>query len=330
MVTDLDFENEKIFDNDNCSICTAKPLHRQFSYLIQIFVYYVKTRTPPVYCFPIATILSFLLISKTHVLEDPLVVFGIGITSYFLGLATYVYNDLTDIDVDQINRKEQSVITQNQSRRGLIILVIFLFGLATTVSYVISSSAFLISIVFIVLGIFYSHPKFSLKSKFPLKTIVTATGAGLLSLLGGVAAIGNGSHYDTSLNTTILPLPTIYLAFSFSIFYFIQSPMGDIADIKGDRAAGRKTFPLVLGMNRTLAVMLSVPFIMLSMNGLCFNLVHISVHGTVAIVSTCLLVVGFIGWISNRLDEPLFIKSKRNNVRYLNILMQISLLIALI
>ena len=132
----------------------------------------------------------------------------------------------------------------------LIILVIFLFGLAATVSYVISSSAFLISIVFIVLGIFYSHPKFSLKSKFPLKTIVTATGAGLLSLLGGVAAIGNGSDYDTSLNTTILPLSTIYLAFSFSIFYFIQSPMGDIADIKGDRAAGRKTFPLVLGMNR--------------------------------------------------------------------------------
>ena len=108
-----------------------KPLHRQFSYLIQIFVYYVKTRTPPVYCFPIATILSFLLISKTHVLEDPLVVFGIGIASDFLGLATYVYNDLTDIDVDQINRNEQSVVTQNQSRRGLIILVIFLFGLAS-------------------------------------------------------------------------------------------------------------------------------------------------------------------------------------------------------
>ena len=122
----------------------------------------------------------------------------------------------------------------------------------------------------------------------------------------------------------------IYLAFSFSIFYFIQSPMGDIADIKGDRAAGRKTFPLVLGMNRTLAVMLSVPFIMLTMNGLCYNLVHISVHGTVAIVGTCLLVVGFIGRISNRLHDPLLIKSKRNNVRYLNILMQISLLIALI
>jgi geranylgeranylglycerol-phosphate geranylgeranyltransferase len=327
-VTELNFR--KGLENDNCGTCTAKPFHRQFNDLIQIFVYYVKARTPPVYCFPIATVLSFLLISKMHILEDAGVAFGIGITSYLLGLATYVYNDLTDINVDQINRKEQSIITQNQSRRGLIILVSFLFTLAATISYVISPYAFLISIIFIVLGIFYSHPKFSLKSKFPLKTIVTATGAGLLSLLGGAAAIGNGLEYSTTLNSTILPVSTIYLAISFSIFYFIQSPMGDIADIMGDRAAGRNTFPLVLGMNRTLAVMLSVPFIMLTMNGLCFNLVHISVHGTIAIVSTCLLVVGFIGLISNRLHDPSLIKSKRNNVRYLNILMQISLLIALI
>ena len=327
-MTELNYRKD--LQNDNCRICTAQPFNRQFSDLIQIFVYYVKARTPPVYCFPIATILSFLLISKMHILEDIVVASGIGITSYLLGLATYVYNDLTDINVDQINRKEQSIITQNQSRRGLIILVSFLFTLAATISYVISPYAFLISIIFIILGIFYSHPKFSLKSKFPLKTIVTATGAGLLSLLGGAAAIGNGLEYSTMFNSTILPLSTIYLAISFSIFYFIQSIMGDIADIIGDRAAGRNTFPLVLGMNRTLAVMLSVPFVMLTMNGLCFNLVHISVHGTIAIVSTCLLVVGFIGRISNRLHDPSLIKSKRNKVRYLNILMQISLLIALI
>ena len=174
-MTELDYRKD--LQNDNCRICTAQPFLRQFSDLIQIFVYYVKARTPPVYCFPIATILSFLLISKMHILEDTVVASGIGITSYLLGLATYVYNDLTDINVDQINRKEQSIITQNQSRRGLIILVSFLFTLAATISYVISPYAFLISIIFIILGIFYSHPKFSLKSKFPLKTIVTATGA---------------------------------------------------------------------------------------------------------------------------------------------------------
>lgn len=329
MVTRIDSKNE-VLNNDTHTIGTKKPLRRQIVYLFEIFVHYVKARTAPVYCYPIATFISFLLISKTDTLEHGFAALGIGIASYFLALATYVYNDLTDINVDVINRKEQSVITQNQSKSGLIILVIFLFGLSISISYLVSYYTFFISIIFIVLGISYSHPKFNLKSKFPLKTIVTATGAGLLSLLGGVAAITNGSSYIPSHNVTVLPLPMIYLAFSFSIFYFVQSPMGDIADIKGDRAAGRKTFPLVLGMNGTLAVMLSVPFIILTMNALCYDLVHINVHGTVAIVGTSLLVVGLIGRISNKLHDPLLIKSKRNKVRYLNILMQISLLIALI
>jgi 4-hydroxybenzoate polyprenyltransferase len=190
--------------------------------------------------------------------------------------------------------------------------------------------ALLISLAFILLGIFYSHPKSNLKNRFPLKTIVTAAGAGLLSVLGGVAAIGHGEIYDTSIGTPIIPSSAIYMAISFSIFYFIQSPLGDIADIKGDRAAGRNTFPIVLGMNRTLTVMISVPFIMLTMNGLFVGIMHITVQGTIAIVSTSLLIVGFIGWLSNRLYDPLLVGSSRNNVRYLNILMQLSVLIALI
>jgi geranylgeranylglycerol-phosphate geranylgeranyltransferase len=270
------------------------------------------------------------LISKTHILESALEVFGISITSYFLGLATYVYNDLTDTNVDKINRREQSIKSQNQSARESIILVIFLFSLAATISFVINILAFIISILFIILGIMYSHPSFSLKSRFPFKTIVTAAGAGLLSLLGGVAAIGSGSGYDISAGSTVMPISTIYLAFSFAIFYFIQSPLGDIADIKGDRATGRKTFPIVVGLNWTLTVMVSVPFFILAMNGLCFNIMHISVYGTIAIVGTCILVVGFLGWISHRLHDPLLVKSKRNNIRYLNMFMQLSVLIALI
>jgi geranylgeranylglycerol-phosphate geranylgeranyltransferase len=329
MVTRID--SQEVPNNNNTQrILTITQLGRQSMYLIGIFVHYVKARTAPVYCFPIATFISFLLISKADILEHGFAALGICIASYFLSLATYVYNDLTDIKVDMINRKEQSIITQNQSKLGLIFLVVFLFGLSISISYVVSYYTLFISMIFIVLGISYSHPKFNLKNRFPLKTVVTATGAGLLSLLGAVAAIVSGSNYIPSFNTPVLPFSVVYLAFSYSMFYFIQSPMGDIADIKGDAAAGRKTFPLVLGMNGTLAVMLSVPFTMLIMNALCYDLVHISVHGTVAIVATCILVVGFIGRISNKFDKPLFIKSKRNQVRLLNILMQVALLIALI
>jgi geranylgeranylglycerol-phosphate geranylgeranyltransferase len=329
MVTKFLFNGKVVFNQDKGKRCTFEQLYSQFVSMLRMFIFYVKARTPPVYCFPIATILSLLLIYKTHIIENALVVIGIGSASYFLGLATYVYNDLTDIDVDKINRKEQSDMTQNQSKGKLMVLVTLLFGLAATVSVIISYYSFLISVVFIILGVTYSHPIFNLKSRFPLKTIVTATGAGLLSLFGGAAAIGNGVYHN-SMNISILPLSTIYLAISFSIFYFIQSPMGDIADIKGDRVAGRRTFPLVLGTSRTVAIMLSIPFIILTMHASCYNYMHISVFGTILVVITCQLVVGFIAWISNHLHDPVIIKSKRNGVRYLNIVMQISLLIALI
>ncbi len=320
----------RIFDNDISRTKIKGQLFLQCNDLFHIFVHYIKVRTSPVYCFPIATVLSFLLISKEHFFNDAYLACSIGIASYFLGLATYVYNDLTDIDPDKINRKEQSTVTQNLPKSKLIAIITFLFGISASISFVAGHYAFMITVIFIGLGVAYSHPKINLKSKFPLKTIATAAGAGLLSLLGGAAAIGDGSN-DIYLGfSTNVPVSTIFLAFSFFLFYFIQSPIGDIADIKGDRAAGRRTFPLVIGLNRTAAIMLSVPFIILTMSAICSNFVHFNVQGIIAIVGTCLLVVAFVGWISNHFHDPSFIKSKRNNVRYLNILMQVSILMALL
>ena len=107
------FDSKEVNNNNNNKdtqrILTTKELRRQFIYLIGIFVHYVKARTAPVYCFPIATFISFLLISKADMLEHGFAALGICIASYFLALATYVYNDLTDIKVDMINRKEQSL-----------------------------------------------------------------------------------------------------------------------------------------------------------------------------------------------------------------------------
>ena len=73
MVTDSCLEKEKAFNAkyNNTYAYTANSVE-QFRELIQIFIYHVKTRTPPVYCYPIATVLSFLLISKTHTMKGAL------------------------------------------------------------------------------------------------------------------------------------------------------------------------------------------------------------------------------------------------------------------
>jgi 4-hydroxybenzoate polyprenyltransferase len=104
MVT-LHTKAHRICDENICRIKLKDRLFLQPNNLFCIFAHYVKVRTSPVYCFPIATVLSFFLISKEHIFNDAYVACvacGIGIASYFLGLATYVYNDITDIDLDRI------------------------------------------------------------------------------------------------------------------------------------------------------------------------------------------------------------------------------------
>ena len=115
-----------------------------------------------------------------------------------------------------------------------------------------------IAMTFAVLCIAYSHPKINLKDKFSLKTVITAVGAGLSSLLGGIA-VSNTS------------LPVIYAALLFFAFFFILGPLGDIADLKGDRTVGRQTFPIVVGLVPTVLTMLSVPMVILATTILTYN-----------------------------------------------------------
>jgi geranylgeranylglycerol-phosphate geranylgeranyltransferase len=246
---------------------------------------------------------------------DPFLVIGTVIGSYFLGLATYVYNDLTDFEVDNINKTNRPSVTGKKTKPQLLTIVCIMFGIGLSLTAFINYYTLCISSLFTILGIVYSHPRFKLKDKFLLKTVVTAAGAALLSLLGGAAVAD-------------LSLPILYTSSSFFIFYFILSPLGDIGDIKGDRAAGRRTFPIVIGMKATLLIMLSVPCIIMTLTGLTYGVLHMNMLGVYAIISNCLVITILILHMSSRLNDSSTIKSMRPKMRHLNVTMQISMLLA--
>ena len=280
---------------------------------LRTFIYYVKARTAPIYCFPIATLITVILGSEGNF--NPYVSIGIVTASYWLGLAAYVYNDLTDFEVDKINKTNRPSVTGKVTKNQLIITVCLMFTIGLCITASINFYTFGVSIIFTALAIFYSHPKFKLKDKFALKTVITAAGAGLLSLLGGMAMLN-------------LSLPILYSAFAFFIFYFILSPLGDIADIKGDRAVGRRTFPVVLGMKPTLMIVLSVPVMIIILTWISYNVLHINILGVFTSITTCVAIIAVILKISNRLHDVDSIKAIRPSMRYLNVLMQISMLLA--
>ena len=280
--------------------------------LFRIFANYIKTRTAPIYCFPVATFITVILGSQGN--ADPFLVIRTVIGSYFLGLATYVYNDLTDFEVDKINKINRPSVTGKTTKPQLLTIVCIMFGMGLSLTAFINYYTFCISALFTILGIVYSHPKFKLKDKFPLKTVVTAGGAALLSLLGG-ASVPNTS------------VPILYTSLSFFIFYFILSPLGDIGDIKGDRAVGRRTFPVVIGMKATLLIMFSVPCIIMTMTGMAYGALDMNMLGVYAIISNCLVITILILHMSSRLNDSSAIKLMRPKMRHLNVMMQISMLL---
>ena len=293
-----------------------KQQQNYFKYInkfFRIFTENIKTRTAPIYCFPVATFITVILGAQGNV--DPFLVISTVIGSYFLGLATYVYNDLTDFEVDKINKIHRPLVTGETTKSQLLTIVYILFGIGLCLTAFINYYTLCISGLFTVLGIVYSHPRFKLKDKFLLKTVVTAAGAALLSLLGGAAVAD-------------LSLPILYTSLSFFIFYFILSPLGDIGDIKGDRAAGRRTFPIVIGMKATLLIMFSVPCILMTSTGLTYGVLHMNILGVYAIITNCLVITIVILHMSSRLNDSSIIKLMRSKMRYLNITMQISMLLA--
>ncbi|HJT49463.1 MAG TPA: UbiA family prenyltransferase [Nitrososphaeraceae archaeon] len=308
---------------------------------LSAFVYYVKARSN-VYIFAFATLVSSILGSHITTL-DYIISIQAVVASYFMALATYIYNDIVDMEVDKINKTNRPSVTGKSTRKQLITIVSALNGTALLLVSFMGPYTICISVLFITLGVAYSHPKLNLKDKFPLKTLVTAAGAGLLSLLGGVAAITHASHYTDIFIFSSLP-PIIYASLFFFAFFFILGPLGDIGDLKGDRAVGRRTFPIVLGIRSTIMVMLTVPILIVAMT---LSLTYYSYHdnlsvgsssnrhlnmlvnpsGIYLIIGSCIATLAFILRISKKTDDTLAIKSIRPKMRFLHILLQISLLV---
>ncbi|HEY6885729.1 MAG TPA: UbiA family prenyltransferase [Nitrososphaeraceae archaeon] len=355
--------NVKLHENKNSYLNTKLKVYQNnkqnntvFEYF-RTFIYYAKARSN-VYIFAFATLISLILGSHGFANVNPIIASGVVAASYFMALATYIYNDITDFELDKINKTNRPSVTGKATKKQLVVIVSVLNAIALLLTSFINFYALFISITFILLGVAYSHPKLNLKDKFPLKTVVTAAGAGLLSLLGGIAAPAlittNDNYYDNSLYS-LLPLPTIYAALFFFAFFFILGPLGDIGDLKGDRAVHRRTFPIVIGIRPTMIVMISIPVtIMLMTMPLvydCFynikqsdhsavvigsgitsshGIVHINQSGIYLIIGTSLATLVFILRINKKTNDVLAIKSTRPKMRFLHIMLQISLLLVFI
>lgn len=161
--------------------------------------------------------------------------------SLLVAIGMYILNDLVDADLDRANGKKRPIPTGRVSKNQAWFFVISTNGLAVLLSLLTDNMAsILIVLPMLAIGIMYSAPRVALMNRFVVKTLSISAFYSLCALLGITSAYGT----EIALNDPVVPAFSMALL---GVMIFISSTLNDLGDIDGDRAAGRRTLPVVMG-----------------------------------------------------------------------------------
>ncbi|HJT10143.1 MAG TPA: UbiA family prenyltransferase [Candidatus Nitrosotalea sp.] len=217
---------------------------------VTLFLSLARSRSL-VYGFVIAAFGTFLIATSAQSADFSTII-RLLVSVYAIAFATYVYNDLTDQEIDCKNEKKISRVLQRNLYASTRNLIIFFFALSNILAFSINWQTGFADLLATGLAIIYSHPKTHLKDKFILKTGITGSGGFIASIMG-------------ALSVNNVPPLAIVSSFTVFFFYFLLGPLGDITDMKGDKEAGRRTIPIVLGIEKSFILMSGVVFFIASM-----------------------------------------------------------------
>ncbi|OKH16975.1 homogentisate phytyltransferase [[Limnothrix rosea] IAM M-220] len=192
-------------------------------------------------------------------------------------------NQLTDIDIDKINKPHLPVAAGEFSAKtgwlivllsGAIALLLSIFsGLWLTVT-VVSSLA---------IGTMYSLPPVRLK-RFPLLAAMC-----IFTVRGVVVNLGLFAHFRDISSQSVVITPTVWLLTAFIIVFTVAIAIfKDVPDMEGDQQYRIKTFTLLLGKRKIfnlslgiigacyLGMIAGVWLLATSLNPLVFTIAHMA------------------------------------------------------
>lgn len=154
--------------------------------------------------------------------------------------ATYIVNQISDVETDRLNRKLFLVAEGYVSKPAIIAEAVLLFGLAIALGFLkYPSPVGWLALASGVLGLLYSVPPFKLKAKPFLDMLANGIGYGGLAFATGWAAAGNptAGMWTGSL-PYVLAVSAVYLNTT-------------LPDYASDKATGNVTTGVLLGGKAT-------------------------------------------------------------------------------
>jgi homogentisate phytyltransferase/homogentisate geranylgeranyltransferase len=166
-------------------------------------------------------------------------------------------NQITDVDIDKINKPDLPIAAGDLSMNNAIIIVVTSLLLSLTLGVsnpTLSTQGLNVALWFsAILGTLYSVPPFRLK-RFPFLAafcIVAVRGA---VINAGFFAHAKGAAFASSISSVwyyLMNDPRCFLSsLYFAIFGVVIALMKDVPDVKGDDLSNVRTFSVQLGPKR--------------------------------------------------------------------------------
>jgi geranylgeranylglycerol-phosphate geranylgeranyltransferase len=230
--------------------------------------------------------------------------------SFMIIIGMYVLNDLLDADIDRANGKKRPIPLGQVSKKQALAFIVLcnVTGiLITTLTH--SYVSIVIALMIVLIGLMYSLPKIALKDRLVIKTLSIAIALMLCLLLGSTGlysqTIGNSSDHKL-----IVPL---YGASMLGIMIFVTSPLNDLGDIDGDKQAGRRTIPIVIGNRKTVKLSIFLSYSMLAISWITYTLLpsyfNMGITTPVLVSLIMMLTIFNLRQMVKRLDDVGFIRS---------------------
>jgi 4-hydroxybenzoate polyprenyltransferase len=174
--------------------------------------------------------------------------------------ASNALNQVTDLEIDRINKPGRVLPGGRWSPRAALVLSLVLYVSSLAAAYAINLECFLLFLGGAVCTVLYSAPPFRLKRFVWLSNFTIALPRGVLLKVAGWAV-----------TRPIWSAEAWLLGLVFGLFLFGATSSKDFADREGDRAGGIDTLPLRYGQRTAVALMypfLTVPFLLLAAGAL--------------------------------------------------------------
>ena len=247
--------------------------------------------------------------------------------SFMIIVGMYVLNDLVDSNLDRANGKDRPIATGKVSKTQAWVFVTMTNTLGILLCLIGNDlTGVIMSLGLVSIGVMYSAPKISLKDRFVVKTLAIAVAMMLCITLGATSMWS--SNVTTSLNIPYNPIfLTIYIASMLGGMVFITSPFNDVADVQGDKAAGRKTIPIVIGRENTVRAAIYIAASMAVVSWIAFAVMHTGWAMPLLVSGVSGVTIMDMYTTLKRLDDRNYVRKQHKKSMPLHLLLQLSLLV---